>query len=971
MPRKVARIMEEPLRILVIGGAPDKQLIDGALSTYISNFTIDRIEPGSDLNTRLISGVADVVIASLDPDQTDAGELVRQLKARLNGCPLILLADPEQRGAIRAAFSAGLDDYVIRSPEHLAALPETIRLVRARARRSLDASAETPAAGLGGKAALLQAVGTVAELLVRAPDWEQNAETILQTLCVGVNACSASLFRNHLDDYATQVTTEKYVFLNGYNRQPPDAGRLRRQVPVEWGSFSSLARQLIQRKPTRVDTTKLSADDKPLFEVWEDRSLLFLPIFIGGGWWGSLAFGDRDPSRRWQKDEIEGLESVVGLISAAIQHQQVQEALRSTEIHFRELVEHALVGIYQVDLNGKFVYVNPRLAEMIGRQPDDIIGHLTLFDLCLGDARDQLYAEFHRFLLNKDDAFHQTARFIGCEGTPMDVEIQGAKIMDGRRWLVIGTILDITERGLREREMEIIIHISTAMRAAQSKHEIIAIVLEQLLKLFDFTATAIALRDPGKGEITFDLARGLWAEWTGRRISPWEGITGRVISTGRLFISNNISLEVDPASVAEFAGVQSAACIPLTTSQQTVGCLWVGREAPFGDSEIRLLTAVAEVTANAINRAALNEQTDLRLQRMTALRAIDMAITASLDVRVTLNILIGQITTQLGVHAADVYLINPYSQMLEFVANRGFRLPPNPYSQNSAWQSFISRATIERQVINIPDLTRSGEPVAQTRWAGEDFIAYYAVPLIAKRQMKGVIELFHREPLSTDPEWMDFLQGVTAQAAIAIDNAELFDKLQRSNSELIMSYDATIEGWSHALELRDRETQGHTERVAELTVRLARAMQVPESELIHVRRGVLLHDIGKMAIPDGILRKQGPLSDQEWEIMRRHPQYAYDLLQPIQYLRPSLEIPYCHHERWDGAGYPRGLKGDQIPLVARIFSVVDVWDALHHDRHYRSAWTKERSMDYIRELSGAQFDPAVVDTFLRLIASEL
>ena len=185
--------------------------------------------------------------------------------------------------------------------------------------------------------------------------------------------------------------------------------------------------------------------------------------------------------------------------------------------------------------------------------------------------------------------------------------------------------------------------------------------------------------------------------------------------------------------------------------------------------------------------------------------------------------------------------------------------------------------------------------------------------------------------------------------------------------EIALAYDHTLEGWAKILELRDKTTESHSRRVTDLTLQLARQFGITGPELTHIRRGVLLHDIGKMAIPDQILKKMGPLDDEEWDEMRRHPQYAYDLICPIAYLRPALDIPYCHHEWWDGTGYPRGLKGTQIPLAARIFTVVDVWDALSNDRPYRKAWSQKKVLSYLREQSGKQFDPRVVDVFLNLI----
>ncbi len=210
------------------------------------------------------------------------------------------------------------------------------------------------------------------------------------------------------------------------------------------------------------------------------------------------------------------------------------------------------------------------------------------------------------------------------------------------------------------------------------------------------------------------------------------------------------------------------------------------------------------------------------------------------------------------------------------------------------------------------------------------------------------------------------MEALAGQAAIAIDNATLFDGLQRANVNLVMAYDSTLEGWSSALDLRDQETEGHTRRVTQMTLRLARAMGISDENLVHVRRGALLHDIGKMGIPDSILRKPGPLSDEEWTIMRRHPVYAHELLSPIAYLRPALDIPYCHHERWDGTGYPRGLKSKQIPLAARLFAVVDVYDALSSDRPYRKRWSREQVLTYLRDQSGKHFDPAAVEAFLAI-----
>ena len=195
------------------------------------------------------------------------------------------------------------------------------------------------------------------------------------------------------------------------------------------------------------------------------------------------------------------------------------------------------------------------------------------------------------------------------------------------------------------------------------------------------------------------------------------------------------------------------------------------------------------------------------------------------------------------------------------------------------------------------------------------------------------------------------------------------EALQQAHNQLSDAYERTIEGWVRALDLRDRETEGHTQRVTEITVRVATQLGFSEEELSHIKRGALLHDMGKIAIPDHILQKPGPLNEAEWAQMHQHPQYAYDMLAPIEYLRPALDIPYYHHERWDGSGYPHGWKGEKIPLSARLFAIVDVWDALRSDRPYRKAMPRDQVIEYIKENSNLLFDPKLVEHFLKFVES--
>lgn len=364
-------------------------------------------------------------------------------------------------------------------------------------------------------------------------------------------------------------------------------------------------------------------------------------------------------------------------------------------------------------------------------------------------------------------------------------------------------------------------------------------------------------------------------------------------------------------------------------------------------------------------------QIQRQLQRLNALRMIDTAISSTFDLRVTLNFLLQQVALQLGVDAAAVLLLDRAVQELRFSAEQGFRGTAITSVRLRLGEDYAGRVALERHSIYVPSIT-----LAQPQFTNpglmqdEGFVAYYAAPLVAKGKVTGVLEIFHRSPLSPDSEWSDFLETLAGQTAIAIDNAELFGDLQQSNAEMLMAYDRTIEGWSRAMDLRDKETEGHTLRVTDMTLELARKMRFDESELPHVRRGALLHDMGKLGVPDSILLKPGKLTDEEWVIMRRHPTYAYEMLSPVAYLKPAIDIPYCHHEKWDGTGYPRGLKGDQIPRAARIFAVIDVWDALMSDRPYRKAWTREAALRHISKQAGTHFDPEVVELFLKEVPVE-
>ncbi|MDR3689721.1 MAG: HD domain-containing phosphohydrolase [Fimbriimonas sp.] len=391
-------------------------------------------------------------------------------------------------------------------------------------------------------------------------------------------------------------------------------------------------------------------------------------------------------------------------------------------------------------------------------------------------------------------------------------------------------------------------------------------------------------------------------------------------------------------------------------------------EASITKVEMNGRCYMAAVLRDVSERQKADVRHAAQVRRLATLRSIDLAVAGSLDLRLTLNVIVDQIQRNLGGDAICVCTLNRESAHFEFATGTGFHHVTSQNASLKFGQGALGLSVSEQRTIVIHDLDHEASRFRPSPIFGsEGFVSGYACPLMAKGRVLGSLGVFFRSEFVADDEWVSFLEGLCGPIAVALDDAMMFEQVQHANFALIKAYDATIEGWSRALDLRDKETEGHSLRVTELTVRLARALGLSEHDIVHIRRGALLHDIGKMGIPDHVLLKAGPLTEDEWLIMRKHPTFAYEMLSPIDYLRPALDIPYCHHEKWDGSGYPRGLKGEQIPIAARIFAIVDVWDALKHRRPYRkSVWPTKKVLSHFARERGHHFDPQVVDTFLEL-----
>jgi len=523
----------------------------------------------------------------------------------------------------------------------------------------------------------------------------------------------------------------------------------------------------------------------------------------------------------------------------------------------------------------------------------------------------------------------------------------------------------------QQRETDTLRNVGMLISKSIDRNEAMSVILDQLQYVLEFTNATIQLIkgdtlvvEAVRGSDGIDSLLG-----TATPINQEKMLRSMLMEVEAVVIEDLQQLK-DWASLPSPPEVHAWLGVPLEIQNKRIGILTIDHveAGKYTEHDAELVSAFAAQAAISLENSRLFEEAQQRMFKIESLRQIDIAISGSVDLEISMNVLIRQLMTSLDVDGANVLIYNSNSDTLDYIAGHGFITDSLKFTSLPMGEGLAGKAAQERRQIHIQDISSQQTSLNRSPSLREEkFVSYIAKPLIAKKEVVGVLEVFHRSRLDPDQEWFDFLSALAGQAAIAIDRLNLYKDLEMTNVNLIRAYDATIEGWAKAIELRDGDTEGHSRRVVSLTLDLAKRMGINHNSLVSIRRGALLHDIGKMAVPDQILLKPGKLTDEEWVVMKEHPVHAYQMLSAIEYLQDALEIPYCHHERWDGSGYPRGLKGEEIPMAARIFAVVDVWDALRSDRPYRKAWPIERIIPYIREQSGTHFDPDVVEVFLEIV----
>ena len=732
------------------------------------------------------------------------------------------------------------------------------------------------------------------------------------------------------------------------------------------------------RKPVAVRDVRLTGDLPPAdsndYSKYSFVSYAGAPLMFKSQCLGVVAIFSENVPREFTEVDLSHLEIVANNMAVAVLNSELfqqlnrqRDTLEASEERLRLVTEASTDGIWEWDRPSDSFTWSDRVYDLLGvEQTSAFPRRASALEIVHPDDRKAFFIALIRNVRERG-SLRREVRLRRGDGTYGQYEAYGQLVCDksGRPVRMVGSLHDITDRVQRDRELEAVAAISLALRDIETTRDMLPLISEQIARILGLTSLGLALVDSATDTVVIRHASGAFSDLVGARFRRGEGLIGRVFADAKVKFAPDLRDE-PPSVLKGIPAIPTAVLgVPLVARGEVIGVLWLGKTAEpgyahvaFNPGEARLLSILAEIAAASLRRTGLKDRTDFHLRRLRSLSIIHATVSENRDLRTTLTVLLDQLRSQTGIDAAAVHLQDEEMSSFKVETSIGFEA-------DESVPGLGRELIVNRYRSRLVDLLESGARGRRfAKMIAAGYQSYLAVPLIANEQILGLLEIFHKSELPQNVDLDNFAEMLATQAAIAVDNTNLLRSLRTANRELTAAYDATIEGWARALDLRDHETEGHTRRVTEMTVELAKLMAVPPHDISHMRRGALLHDIGKMAIPDSVLLKPGELDQNEWVVMRRHPGIALDLLEPVSFLKPAIDIPFCHHEKWDGTGYPRGLKGKEIPLSARIFAVIDVWDALRSDRPYRKGWSAEQAVHFIRVQSGKHFDPDVVDVFI-------
>ncbi len=626
-------------------------------------------------------------------------------------------------------------------------------------------------------------------------------------------------------------------------------------------------------------------------------------------------------------------------------HQATQQTLR---LHTTAL-EAAANAIVIMDREGIVEWVNPAYTRLTGYEPHEIIG--KPFPL--------LSSEDVSNALNNGQTWQKETLETHKDGHTyfQEVVVTPIQNQDGVITHFIAIQQDISERKQRERSEEIRLLLAESLGKNLSLEQMGERAISLLSEIFEIRHAALSLIHSEGERILFTSAT--WQVFI-QKAPPasWP----RPLPPDKALACPNV--EKESSTQTPYMSV-----LRLQDGNKIIGHLWLGKREPFPPGTTRLLEEIEPTLNLAFQRAALLDTLQRQLRRINALHSIDLAIASSVDQKLTLNIVSEQIFSQVPVDGLAIYTYDAHRNALQLVHSRNLPVSTQHQEYHYLMPTYITTVLRQRQPMLIPDLREVTQPREQIRQAlHQTYRGYACFPLIAKGRINGVLELYSLQRYHQNAEWQEFVRILNGQVAIALENAALFNEVISSKDQLTVAYESALLGWSRAMAIRHHEPLEHAERTADLCLQVAQAMGYKDEKMLRaLRYGAWLHDVGKLGVPEEILHKSEPFSGEECAIYRTAPNFARHFLADIPYLDEAMLIPYHRTERWDGQGYPQGLSGENIPIIARIFSVVHYWDARSEPRHYALAKSVEERLAYLKANSEKRFDPQVVSTLLDIL----
>jgi len=663
-----------------------------------------------------------------------------------------------------------------------------------------------------------------------------------------------------------------------------------------------------------------------------------------------------------------GSHSVAAIIQQAYERQLSYNTIKESQRQLDNLISNLPGFVYRCrnDMDWTMEFLSAGFSTLTGYDPEEFIQNrqMTFNQIVHADDRERIWQEIQR-AIQKHQRFQLEYRIITRDQQEKWVWEQGNAVTDDPKQIILeGFISDITEKKNREIQMSSLISIGAILRDTLHIEDFAERILDVLMHFYQINDSAFFTLSHQGDRMHAVSSNGGFKVDVGQKIKLDDCIGKTAIEKKEIIV---IDQHLQGEKLCENFKIQSIpfmAFIPLSAQMKVLGLLVIGRHKPFVQPDLKAFEAIADMLASALERSNLYQKTERQLKRLESLHAIDQAITSIFDIKVVNKILLDQARKELKADAADILLLNPALNMLEYSAKSGFveqRLQPDKIALTT---SIAGQVLLDNRAISCADLNASPLSSLNSHTRTQQFQAYFAKPLSVKGVAIGVMEVFFRKPFYPDQDWLSFFEAISTQAAVAHDAHRQYADLQKLQQSVSSSFKSTLETWSRSLELHALEVPGHIQRVVKESLQLAKLVGIPQDQLTNIEYGALLHDIGKLGVMDQILRKKGNLTDDEWEQIKCHPKIARDLLSNVKILKDALDIPYSHHENWDGSGYPQGLKGEKIPLPARIFAVVETFDALISDQPYRQAWSRQDAIHYLKDQRGKKFDPGVVDAFL-------